>query len=81
MTATWTPTLRDGIEELDAVIGEMDDTTARDRIKALRTVLRAARGLRELYDEHELEGVSGDSAADQCASLYEVLNSVGLEVA
>ncbi|HVT78390.1 MAG TPA: hypothetical protein VHD87_15240 [Acidimicrobiales bacterium] len=42
---------------------------------------RAARDLVALYDSHGLHDISPDSAADQCATLYEVLNRVGMVVA
>jgi hypothetical protein len=52
-----------------------------DNVDADAIVKQAAEGLVDIYDRHGLEDVSGDSAADQCATLYDVLNGVGLAVA
>lgn len=70
------PLLRDAIER--ATLLEPSDPKDRE---ALGILLVAAGGLCDIYDDHGLYETSADSAADQCASLYELLNRVGLQVA
>lgn len=72
--------LRDAIPIVRA-LRKRDGGLTAEQNEALFTLSIAAIGLRDLYDEHDLdeEDASG-SAADQCASLYEVFNSVGLPV-
>lgn len=52
-----------------------------ENVDADSTIEEAASGLLALYDNHGLRDVSGSSAADQCADLYTLMNSVGLVVA
>lgn len=52
-----------------------------DNVDADAVIRQAAHGLVLLYDDHGLVGESPNSAADQCADLYDVLNGVGMPVA
>ncbi len=69
--------LREAVEVVKHTASDVDP--AREP-EANAVILRAAEGLISIYDEHGLSGISPDSAADQCASLYELLCSIGLEV-
>jgi hypothetical protein len=70
---------------VDRTLGELrslqDDLEDPDWSDAVGEAIRLLESLKVIYDEHELgKNVFKTSAADDAAALYEVLNSIGLEV-
>ncbi len=66
---------------LRTALAHTDEEGFGDEVDSDAVIEDAARGLLALYDDLGLAGESEYSAADQCEALYELLNSLGMEVA